>query len=211
MGRPIAPAPTAGSRCSVPSRFRNPSAASRESANASSGRGGPRDQQRRRSPPTFAAPNEHQRESQRNRYRQLRGEARRVEEEQQRIIQSAGKISHHANADKGYSAVAEKLGVTQAEVRRGQLTHTQTTLEAKQAAREAGIIDNDSAMLKVAESPPVKQVETVSRTHSTVGADRLPRGHRGPARRARLRVSGRAHGLHCRAPPDHGLRLGSSL
>ena len=51
-----------------------------------------------------------------------------MEEEQQRIIQSAGKISHHANADKGYSAVAEKLGVTQAEVRRGQLTHTQTTL-----------------------------------------------------------------------------------
>jgi hypothetical protein len=57
--------------------------------------------------------------------------------------------------------VAEKLGVTQAEVRRGHLTHTQTTPEAKQAAREAGIIDNDSAMLKVAESPPDKQVETV--------------------------------------------------
>ena len=46
---------------------------------------------------------------------------------------------------------------------------------------------------------------------AAVGGDRLPGGDRGSARRARLRVPGRAGRLRHRAAPDHGLRLGPGL
>jgi hypothetical protein len=51
--------------------------------------------------------------------------------------------------DKGYSAVAKELGIDPKAVRQADKIEKQVTDEAKEAARKADLIDNNSAMLKV--------------------------------------------------------------
>jgi hypothetical protein len=59
--------------------------------------------------------------------------------------------------DKGISAVANETGASRREVRDAVKIETQVTPEAKEAAREAGLIDNNSAMLEVASAPADEQ------------------------------------------------------
>jgi ParB family chromosome partitioning protein len=67
---------------------------------------------------------------------------------------------HSVNAqphDRGISVIASELGVDRKAVREAVKIETQVTPEAKEAAREAGLIDNNSAMLEVASAPPEEQ------------------------------------------------------
>ncbi|MCJ2085531.1 ParB N-terminal domain-containing protein [Methylobacterium sp. E-005] len=59
------------------------------------------------------------------------------------------------------SAVARDLGLGQREVRRA-VQVASITPEAKEAAREAGLADNQSALLQVAKAEPARQVAVVA-------------------------------------------------
>jgi hypothetical protein len=59
--------------------------------------------------------------------------------------------------DKGISAVANETGASRREVRDAVKIETRVTPEAKEAAREADLIDNNSAMLEVASASPEEQ------------------------------------------------------
>jgi ParB-like chromosome segregation protein Spo0J len=63
--------------------------------------------------------------------------------------------------DLGIKATARDLGVPKQEVQRSSKIAS-ITYEAKEAAREAGLGDNQSALLKVADAEPEKQVEAVA-------------------------------------------------
>ncbi len=63
-------------------------------------------------------------------------------------------------ADHGVSAAAETLGVSRADVKRAEAI-AGISEDAKDAAQDAGIDDNQSALLKVAAEPPERQVAKV--------------------------------------------------
>jgi ParB-like chromosome segregation protein Spo0J len=64
--------------------------------------------------------------------------------------------------DKGIRAVAREVGVDPKDIRQAVKIETEATPEAKDAARRAGVIDNNSAMLEVASAPPTEQVAKVA-------------------------------------------------
>jgi hypothetical protein len=80
----------------------------------------------------------------------------------EQIEDKGGQIVHPSDAppsaplpnaqphDKGISPVANETGASRREVRDAVKIETQVTPEAKEAARDAGLIDNNSAMLEVA-------------------------------------------------------------
>jgi hypothetical protein len=76
--------------------------------------------------------------------------------------------------DRGVSETAEELGVHRFEVQMAEKVASLTP-EAKDAAREAGLDDNRSALLQVARAEPAKQVDVVreiaEHKHNRVEAD----------------------------------------
>lgn len=70
----------------------------------------------------------------------------------------------------GVAAASRELGEAETNVRQA-VKIASITPEAKQAAREAGIDDNQSKLLKVASEAPDRQVATVHRLAAQKGAD----------------------------------------
>jgi ParB-like chromosome segregation protein Spo0J len=96
-------------------------------------------------------------------------EWRKLSEQEAKGAQLAhpgGKQPH----DEGVKKAAEALGVTRREVERSR-DIANITPEAKEAAREAGIDDNQSKLLKVAKEAPEKQVEAVYNAVQTKNGD----------------------------------------
>ncbi len=64
----------------------------------------------------------------------------------------------------GINAAVRELGIERNEAQRA-VKIDRITPEAKEAAREAGIADNQSALLRVAAAPPERQVSASRRCH----------------------------------------------
>lgn len=73
-----------------------------------------------------------------------------------------GQVSGGRGNEGGVAAASRELGIPRTEARRA-ISIASITPEAKEAAREAGIDDNQSKLLKVASEAPDRQVATVHR------------------------------------------------
>lgn len=108
-------------------------------------------------------------------------------EEWRELKAKGAQVGHPSNAqphDRGIVKTAEDLGVSRAEVGRAEAI---ASIEpaAKQAAADAGLADNASALLKVASAPPAQQAAVVKALADTKPA-------RGKATRVDADVKDRA-------------------
>lgn len=89
---------------------------------------------------------------------------RLAKEKRERDREKGVQVAHPAGGDQphdtGTSAAARELGITREEIRRAEKIDA-IDPEAKEAAREAGLDDNQSALLRVAARPASEQVAAV--------------------------------------------------
>jgi ParB-like chromosome segregation protein Spo0J len=94
-----------------------------------------------------------------------------------RLTAKGGQLAHPGGAQphsKGISAAARDLGVDRAEVRRAVKIDSMTP-EAKDAAIDADLADNQSALLRIAAVPAEQQVEEVQRISNQRGLSNMRR------------------------------------
>lgn len=86
--------------------------------------------------------------------------AEQIEEWRELSAEQGGKVSHPQPHEHGVSKAAEALGIDRATVRHAEkIAHISD--EAKEAAVEAGIDDNQSKLLQIAKEPPERQAAKV--------------------------------------------------
>jgi ParB family transcriptional regulator, chromosome partitioning protein len=86
--------------------------------------------------------------------------AEQIEEWRKLAAEQSGKLSHSHPAEHGVSKTADALGIDRAAVRNAEKI-ANITPEAKAAAHEAGMADNQSKLLEVARQPAGQQVAKV--------------------------------------------------